>query len=592
MASNEKLAPGMVLGRYELLLPVAQGGMATVWAARQRGTRGFNKTVAIKTMLPALSDDAQFEQMFLDEAALAARIHHPNVAEILDLGEQDDVLYIVMEWVEGEALSVIHKAAKRNHAQIPLRLALRIVRQAAAALHAAHELRDENDTPLHLVHRDVSPQNILCTYDGLVKLVDFGVAKAVGRAGGETTAGQLKGKVPYMSPEQARGGVVDRRTDVFALGIVLYKLTTGLHPFLGDNDIATMRNIISRPLIPPRLKNPAFPVEVEQILLRSLQKDPEKRYPNMAEVGQAVERVLGGMGVGDDDLGVFVRSTMGDHGTKRRASIRDAVRAADERFATGQHAIVSLPAPQTIHENVSDAVLTRMSTGILDGPISDPGGAPPPSGPLSVPPSWPSSRPSITGTPSAITGTPAAVGIPSSVPSRPSVEPDSQIHTDQAVVVAVPRGRRSGLVAVSLTVAAAAILLLAAGIRVSQNKRASSTAPAAAAPPVAPVTTGAPSPEPPKPPPPPPTAEAAAPVPTASSAPLAAGDGGAPVSVGETPKPPAQPVAAARGNRGGGGKPRSAGAPAAAGTGAPAPPPGDNGTIISNGKTMFTGSGI
>src|SRR5580693_8564080 len=204
MSTNEKLVPGMVLGRYELLLPIAQGGMATVWAARQRGTRGFNKTVAIKTMLPTLSEDAQFEQMFLDEAALAARIHHPNVAEILDLGEQDDILYIVMEWVEGEALSVLQKMARNNGAQVPLGVIMRICLQACAALHAAHELRDENDRELQLVHRDVSPQNILCTYDGIVKLVDFGVAKAIGRAGGETVAGQLKGKVPFMSPEQAR----------------------------------------------------------------------------------------------------------------------------------------------------------------------------------------------------------------------------------------------------------------------------------------------------------------------------------------------------------------------------------------------------
>src|SRR6188768_3941253 len=124
--TQSKLAPGMVLGRYELLLPIAQGGMATVWAARQKGSRGFQKTVAIKTMLPALLDDPQFEQMFLDEASLAARIHHPNVAEILDVGEQDEILYLVMEWVDGEALSVLHKASRRTHTQIPPRIALRV----------------------------------------------------------------------------------------------------------------------------------------------------------------------------------------------------------------------------------------------------------------------------------------------------------------------------------------------------------------------------------------------------------------------------------------------------------------------------------
>ena len=291
MSQPEKLSPGIVLGRYELLLPIAQGGMATVWAARQKGSRGLQKTVAIKTMLPALSDDPQFEQMFLDEASLASRIHHPNVAEILDVGEQDDVIYIVMEWVDGEALSVLTKTAKKNTVTFPQRIALRIVRQACGGLHAAHELRDENDQLIELVHRDVSPQNILVSYDGIVKMVDFGVAKALGRAGGETTAGQLKGKVPYMSPEQALGKKIDRRTDVFAMGIVLYRLTTGLHPFLGETDIVTMKNIISRPVLPPRMKSPSFPAELERVLLTCLKKDPNERYQTMLELDAAIERL-------------------------------------------------------------------------------------------------------------------------------------------------------------------------------------------------------------------------------------------------------------------------------------------------------------
>jgi serine/threonine-protein kinase len=365
MSTNDKLAPGMVLGRYELLLPIAQGGMATVWAARQKGSRGFQKTVAIKTMLPTLSEDPQFEQMFLDEAALAAKIHHPNVAEILDLGEQDEVLYLVMEWVDGEAVSVIHKTARKNQAQLPMRIALRVGIQACAGLHAAHELKDENETHLQLVHRDVSPQNILVTFDGIVKIVDFGVAKAIGRAGGETTAGQLKGKVPYMSPEQARGGQVDRRTDVFAMGIVLYKLTTGLHPFLGENDLVTMRNIISRPLLPPRVKNPSYPAELEGVLVKCLQKDAEKRYQTMAELGNALERALNSMGIADDDVGGFVRTLMGERGAKRRAALRDAIRAADERTATGSMPVPTLSSP-TVHEGVSEIVLTKMNTGVKE----------------------------------------------------------------------------------------------------------------------------------------------------------------------------------------------------------------------------------
>ena len=470
MSTNEKLVPGMVLGRYELLLPIAQGGMATVWAARQRGTRGFNKTVAIKTMLPTLSEDAQFEQMFLDEAALAAKIHHPNVAEILDLGEQDEVLYIVMEWVDGEALSVLHKATRKNQAQVPMRISMRIAMQACAGLHAAHELRDENDTELQLVHRDVSPQNILCTYDGIVKLVDFGVAKAVGRAGGETNAGQLKGKVPYMSPEQARGGMVDRRTDIFAMGIVLYKLATGLHPFLGENDLLTMRNIISRPLLPPRVKNPGFPAEVEQVLVKCLQKDPDKRYQTMNELGQAVERAMSTLGVAEDDLGAFVRSVMGDRGAKRRAAVRDAVRVADERYATGTHALVTLPTPaaQTVHESVSEIVPTKMSSGVKDELLR----------PTSV---------------NALNGPPSSSSAPGQWADPAQAEPHGT--TDQPVMVAgtiaPPRRSKAGLFAGVAVAMAAAIVGLSFFLRPS-GVRGASTAKGVATQPVATVVAAAP----------------------------------------------------------------------------------------------------
>lgn len=417
MTQPDKLSPGMVLGRYELLLPIAQGGMATVWAARQKGSRGFQKTVAIKTMLPALSDDPQFEQMFLDEASLASRIHHPNVAEILDVGEQDDALYIVMEWVDGEALSVLTKTSKKNNITFPQRIALRIVRQACGGLHAAHELRDENEQLLDLVHRDVSPQNILVSYDGIVKMVDFGVAKALGRAGGETTAGQLKGKVPYMSPEQALGKKIDRRTDVFAMGIVLYRLTTGLHPFLGETDIVTMKNIISRPVLPPRMKNPSFPAELERVLLTCLKKDPNERYQTMLELDAAIERVLAlaGASVVDDDIGAFVRSVMGDRGQKRRAALRDAVRAADER-AAGIAAAPGSGSP-LLHEGVTDIALTRMNTALTSVPTNLASMAPP-----SIIPPLPEG--------SEGTGTSIARGMPGSMlPSDPYIPPKERGRT-------------------------------------------------------------------------------------------------------------------------------------------------------------------
>ncbi|NUQ77244.1 MAG: serine/threonine protein kinase, partial [Polyangiaceae bacterium] len=377
MSTGEQLHPGTVLGRYELLLPIAQGGMATVWAARQKGSRGFSKTVAIKTMLPGLSDDPQFEEMFLDEAGLAAKIQHPNVAQILDLGEENEILYIVMEWVDGEALSTIASASKKGHVALPQTVMLRIISQACAGLHAAHELKDENDRLVDLVHRDVSPQNILVTYDGIVKLVDFGVAKAVGRMS-ETQGGQLKGKVPYMSPEQARGGKVDRRTDIFALGIVLYKLTLGVHPFAGADDLTTLRNIVSRPILPPRAKDPTFSPDLEQVILKCLDKDPDKRYQTMLELDRAIERVLASTGASlvDDEVGAFVRSIVGERGQKRRGAIRDAVKAADERAAS---------AP-LLHESNSEVVMTNMTSGVSSrtlGPMSQSGTFPPP--PVSSP---------------------------------------------------------------------------------------------------------------------------------------------------------------------------------------------------------------
>jgi serine/threonine protein kinase len=364
VSNNETLQPGMELGRYELLLPIAQGGMATVWAARLKGTRGFSKTVAVKTMLPALSDDPQFEQMFLDEARLASRIHHPNVCEILDLGEQDDFVYMVMEWVDGEALSVLGRASKKAETPIPVRVVLKIISQACLGLHAAHELKDDDGTPQQIVHRDVSPQNILVTYDGVSKVVDFGVAKAVGRSSGETTAGQLKGKIPYMSPEQARGGEIDRRTDIFAMGIVLYKMLTGVHPFSGDTDIVTMRNIISRPVLPPRVKNAALPRELDHLVVRCLQKEPDKRFSTMQEMSQALEQVLNSIsgGTSMDDVGSFVRLLIGERGQKRRAAIRDAVRTLDER--TSSMTVPAATVKPVVHEAVSEVMMTALKSGV------------------------------------------------------------------------------------------------------------------------------------------------------------------------------------------------------------------------------------
>jgi serine/threonine-protein kinase len=325
---------GHVLGRYELLMPIASGGMATVWAARMKGTRGFQKIVAVKTMLPSVSDDPLFEQMFLDEATLASSIRHPNVAEILDLGEENGVLFLVMEWVDGEPLSVLMKAAYKRGG-VPIPIGIRIAMEVCEGLHAAHELRDEAGTLLGVVHRDVSPQNILVTFDGVVKIVDFGVAKAAGRAGTQTTAGQIKGKAAYMSPEQARGGNVDRRTDLFAVGILLYQLTTGKHPFRADNEVATLYNICADdPVTPPSEHVAGYPQSLEGVVMSALAKVADDRYATASELHRALEAVSKELGAArDEDVGKLMRGLLGDRQGKRHESLKSALRVADNRAA-------------------------------------------------------------------------------------------------------------------------------------------------------------------------------------------------------------------------------------------------------------------
>jgi serine/threonine-protein kinase len=333
MKTLDDIRPGATIGRYEFLVPIAKGGMAAVWAARLKGTRGFAKTVAIKTMLPTLSDDPLFEQMFLDEAQLAAQIHHPNVVEIMDLGEQDDILYQVMEYVDGESLATVLRTTSKKKERLPLEIAVRIVMDACRGLHAAHELKNVDGTLLGLVHRDISPQNIMITYDGVVKLVDFGVAKAAGRTTSETTAGQIKGKAPYMAPEQALGQRVDRRTDVFAMGIVLYQITTGKHPFRGENDIATLHNILHNELPSPRFVDAQFPRPLEAAINRALSRDVTKRFASAKDMADALSRVFPPTRRRADvaDVGAFVQELLGETGNRRRSVLAEAIKRADSR---------------------------------------------------------------------------------------------------------------------------------------------------------------------------------------------------------------------------------------------------------------------
>lgn len=374
-----------MLGRYELLLPIAKGGMAEVWLARLSGTRGFRKIVAIKTILRGAIDDARMEQMFIEEATLASQIHHPNTVEIFDFGEHEGTLFIAMEWVEGEPLNVIvAEAAKRGG--LPLPIAVNVLGQACKGLHAAHELRDESGHSLGIVHRDISPQNLIVSYTGTVKVLDFGIAKATSQVSTLTEAGEVKGKFAYMSPEQVGGGQLDRRSDIFSLAVLGYMLTTGRHPFRGQNSAETVRRIYSpEPAPPPSSFISDYPPALETALLRALEKKPEDRFQSAHDFLAALEDVAPEYLENSFEvkLGAYMRDLLGPRQAERRRQLRLAEESAgkegsgvmlastsngslgavsiDGGRSTGTNAAVRLPA-------ASESGSGSLPTGIAPAP--------------------------------------------------------------------------------------------------------------------------------------------------------------------------------------------------------------------------------
>jgi eukaryotic-like serine/threonine-protein kinase len=333
--ASSPLAPGYRLDRYELLCPIAEGGMASVWVARQLGKHGFEKLVAIKTILPRFAGDVRFQKMFLDEARIAARLEHLNVAHILDLGEENDILYLAMEYVDGDALSRLHRACQRSGVQIPTGVVLRVLADTCAGLHEAHDLKDGTGKPLEIVHRDVSPHNVLISTRGIAKLIDFGIAKARSRVGAETQAGVLKGKIQYMAPEQALGRPVDRRADVWAVGAVLYQLLAGKPPYEADNQLETLHLLGSgRPPLPlPPAVHPA----VGRLVRRALAHARENRYGTAAELGDAIEdaMVQAGVPTTPADVAAFSARHMRERAQRRRQVIDLALAMAAERQRAG-----------------------------------------------------------------------------------------------------------------------------------------------------------------------------------------------------------------------------------------------------------------
>jgi serine/threonine-protein kinase len=319
-----QLQPGYRLDRYELLCPLAYGGMASVWLARFGGRLGFERLVVVKMILPQYSQDPRFQEMFLDEANIASKIEHTNVARILDIGEHDGNYFIVMEWVDGDSLSKVVRAAEARKQRVPAGVALRICADAAAGLHAAHSLRDRDGSSLGVVHRDVSPQNILISNAGATVLIDFGVAKARDRVAQETSAGQLKGKIRYMAPEQALGENVDHRADIWSLGSILYELFSGSPPYEGANEVATLHKLTSGAPPPPL---PAHtPRAVAAIIERALAHEAQARFDTALELSLALERAI--VELGEAASTAIVAHYTGQLLAERKAARKKAVDAA------------------------------------------------------------------------------------------------------------------------------------------------------------------------------------------------------------------------------------------------------------------------
>jgi len=279
------------LGKYQLVARIAKGGMAEIFLARQRGMVGFARLVVIKRILPHLAEEVEFVRMFMEEARLAALISHPNVVQIFDVGQHEGSYYMAMEYINGLSLGVIARRARELSEPLPCEMAGEIVAQACDGLHAAHELSDEAGQPLNPVHRDISPHNLMISRDGLVKLVDFGIAKAKDSTI-KTRTGKLKGKYPYMSPEQCRGDPLDRRTDIFSLGIVLHELLTGVRLFQRSTELMILKAITEEPIPDPRELQPGLPAPVVEVILRALQRVPDDRYATAAEMGRAVRAAI------------------------------------------------------------------------------------------------------------------------------------------------------------------------------------------------------------------------------------------------------------------------------------------------------------
>jgi len=351
----------MSASRYETLLKLASGGMATVWIGNARGALGFRQLVAIKKPHPHLLSDPAFRSELVAEARLASMIHHANVVDVRDVEIEGESISLVMDYIEGASLGELLVAANRKGTRISARVAVRIVLDACAGLHAAHELVDERDRPVGLVHRDVSPQNVLVGADGISRVADFGVAKFARKNMQSTSEGSLKGKLAYMAPEYVRGEAIDRRFDVFALGIVLWESLAGRRCFRGDNEAETLRRLLEHVPEPVSTIAPEL-AAIDAVVACALAKNRDDRFSNAAAMAAALEAsaLSAGLLGGHGEVAKAVKELVGPAIDERRALVR-AKQANEPSVASlmGVPPIVALPEP--VPATLVDVVPTMTS---------------------------------------------------------------------------------------------------------------------------------------------------------------------------------------------------------------------------------------
>ncbi|MBI2894740.1 MAG: serine/threonine protein kinase, partial [Deltaproteobacteria bacterium] len=393
-------------GKYYLLDRINVGGMAEVFKAKAYGVEGFERLVAVKRILPSIAEDSEFIEMFIDEAKISVQLTHANIAQIFDLGKVADAYFIALEFIHGKDLRAIFDRARKKGEPIPIPMACYVIMKLCEGLDYAHNKKDAAGRDLNLVHRDVSPQNILISYDGEVKIIDFGIAKAAGKAS-KTQAGILKGKFGYMSPEQVRGLPLDRRSDIFSVGIALYEILTGERLFVGESDFSTLEKVRNVEIMPPSTYNRKIPEELEQIVLKALAKDVDERYATAMDLHDDLQSFMytSGNFFARKDLAAYMRKAFSDEIAKEAAKDEELkkLEVATKSSASDLDAF-EIAAPPSQPQRISSA------------PPPPPPPPPPAPAPVVAPPP---SAPPIAAAPPAAT----LPQRPTAPPERPMVSP-------------------------------------------------------------------------------------------------------------------------------------------------------------------------